>query len=110
MNNNKLIKLAKLAGFELNKYGLIIAPINNILVTGDYAIESELNKFADLILDHQSDCDAIAWQRYAPNLNRWIEVLPDDIKHYKNMGQKIRELYTLPSTSINDAKIIINRD
>ena len=55
MNNNKLIELAKEAGFEISKYGLIIAPINNILITGDHAVESELNRFAELILAQQSE-------------------------------------------------------
>lgn len=102
MNNNKLIELAKLSGFFVNEQGSITASSFQYESISNNNLSDRLNKLIDLILAHQSDSDAIAWQRYAPNLNRWIDVLPDDIKHYKNMGQKIRELYTSPSPPINN--------
>ena len=44
-----------------------------------------------------SEQEPVAYQRFQPIFERWIDVPEGDVEHYKSEGQTIRELFTRPT-------------
>jgi hypothetical protein len=102
--NNEREAIERLA----KEHGIIRSmKVNDVDCYSTDATIEKLEAFARAYKSQNDQQEAVAWQRYSEGEGKWINVELEDIKHYKDKGQPIRELYTSPPKQMPEGWISV---